>query len=576
MASIFRNAVIHMLATWLVAAAVRAPSQIPSCEAVGAKSTGYTHTTCYCPPEEFAIGDGCGNAFMKDRFRLNEIGVGDCSCKKPSCSAFGGVGSSVCHCTKGHELQGPGCSHPVLATAFKFGEFDLAWVEGPHCACAYSERWKEFKEFCRVAGGEVDGLDGGRCRCPENQGFLGDHCPVSAYFDVLHYGLSADVRSANDCTCKFSSGFLEASRVTAVHFCETVVQAAKKKTETPDHHYDFSEIAFLISEWMTETWATEICSAVVSRLEEPSEGINQLQTNQRPKKKMIVHPKSRAWYLLEEDQPGHKSLKVALKKVCHDECEDLVKKMRDVNTSWYMLRGSLQVTMAERCAEMVVQKVEAEILGCCAQSCGWNGRTCGFWDFMTHADQKDWKLECCAEGAILKGSSRQKMCNSVLSKERQRIVAEHDEPYNTSGLPSFVGQDFDGVDFPSSASMLEVTQRKCEITVSGCHKGQQKNMWIGCAEEYQWKMLLVDIKLPKDKCNSKTSNTRFVDCEPDEEMPHVKWTVKNGKQTCTRFDNACKNQIEEQVQKKALKPDDWRNEKANNNPRVFRFIKLGQ
>lgn len=202
--------------------------------------------------------------------------------------------------------------------------------------------------------------------------------------------------------CKFSSGFLETSRVTAVQFCETVVQAAKNKTGTPDHYYDNYIAASLISEWMTETWATEICSAVVSRLEEPPEGINQLQTNQRPEENMTVHPNSRAWYLLEGDRPGHRSLKVALKKVCHDECEDLVMEMGDVKTLRDML--SFEGTMAENCAAEVVRKVEAETLGCCARSCGWNGATCGLWRFMSHAAQQDWKLECCAEGAILNGS----------------------------------------------------------------------------------------------------------------------------------------------------------------------------
>ena len=186
--------------------------------------------------------------------------------------------------------------------------------------------------------------------------------------------------------------------MTAVQFCETVVRAAKNNHTLIRHT--------LIREWMKESWATNICSAVVSKSEEPSKGIIQLQANQRPDENMEVRLKSRAWYLLEGDQqPGYESLKVALKKVCHDECEDLVKKlMHKAGELTYPRHIRAADTVAETCAELVVRAVESEILGCCARTCGWNGATCGLWDFMNDEDKQDWKLECCAEGAILNGS----------------------------------------------------------------------------------------------------------------------------------------------------------------------------
>ena len=85
---------IHIWATAVVAAAVR--SRIRRCEDFGADSTfasdfkavfaGFgvshwekdKHSWCYCPDGEFAIGNGCGNAFMKNQFRLDEIGDSQC------------------------------------------------------------------------------------------------------------------------------------------------------------------------------------------------------------------------------------------------------------------------------------------------------------------------------------------------------------------------------------------------------------------------------------------------------------------------------------------------------------------
>lgn len=202
--------------------------------------------------------------------------------------------------------------------------------------------------------------------------------------------------------------------MTAVQFCQTVVQAAADIWDSQFSNPKIPSILMssrpssLIPHWMDESWATEICSAVVSTLEKPSEGIKQLQNNAKPDEIMKVRQESRAWYLLEGDQHGHRhrSLKVALKKVCHNECEDLVKKLKNKPTIMHLLHDDHYAhdTMEERCAKLVVREVESETLGCCARSCGWNGAACGLWDFMIDEEKQDWKLECCAEGAILNGS----------------------------------------------------------------------------------------------------------------------------------------------------------------------------
>ena len=70
-----------------------------------------------------------------------------------------------------------------------------------------------------------------------------------------------------------------------------------------------------------------------------------------------------------------KSMKQALKHVCHQECTDIVRrtreKVKDVAFAGHYRQGSY----SEICSTVVVKKVESHLLGCCANSCGWNNQT---------------------------------------------------------------------------------------------------------------------------------------------------------------------------------------------------------
>ena len=89
-----------------------------------------------------------------------------------------------------------------------------------------------------------------------------------------------------------------------------------------------------------------------------------------------------------------------LRRVCRDECKELVKKTQedlwriqtDMNGQW----GRVQ-PVGETCAARVVKQVEAEIFGCCGRSCGWNGRSCISWPFFDEQQKADWQAECCTE-----------------------------------------------------------------------------------------------------------------------------------------------------------------------------------
>ena len=116
----------------------------------------------------------------------------------------------------------------------------------------------------------------------------------------------------------------------------------------------------------------------------------------------------------------------ALAQVCKDECNDLLKMMEMETRN---LRDDVvrhQVPFAQACAERVVQQVEAEVLGCCGRSCGFDGRRCLLWPFFSPQEKVDWEVECCAEISILKNSSRELMCNSVLPDRLAKKASNFD------------------------------------------------------------------------------------------------------------------------------------------------------
>ena len=116
----------------------------------------------------------------------------------------------------------------------------------------------------------------------------------------------------------------------------------------------------------------------------------------------------------------------ALARVCKDECEDLLDMMKEETEDLVDDVVLNRVPFAQTCAERVVQQVEAEVLGCCARSCGFNGRTCLLWPFFSPKEKVEWEVECCAEMSVLKNSSRELMCNSVLPGRLAKEASKYD------------------------------------------------------------------------------------------------------------------------------------------------------
>ena len=133
--------------------------------------------------------------------------------------------------------------------------------------------------------------------------------------------------------------------------------------------------------------------------------------------------------------------KVSLKNVCKDECIELVKKMKEeAEQILGDVVGSNMKPYEEVCAKRVVHKVEAEILGCCAESCGWNGRACMYWPFLNSTEKGQWEAECCTEFNILKNSSRATMCDATLTGKENKKVIRDPQP-NTEEDREMIGQD---------------------------------------------------------------------------------------------------------------------------------------
>jgi len=131
----------------------------------------------------------------------------------------------------------------------------------------------------------------------------------------------------------------------------------------------------------------------------------------------------------------------SFKLVCQQECEQLVKLIHKdslpISKMGIQGRGSYR----ELCSKFVVQKVESNLLGCCGQSCGWNGASCAQWPFIPQSQQEAWKEECCMEEHILRGSERELMCQSVLTRRDAEEYYALDLQPKDPGMAAFVGQD---------------------------------------------------------------------------------------------------------------------------------------
>ena len=220
--------------------------------------------------------------------------------------------------------------------------------------------------------------------------------------------------------------------VAAVHFCESTVREA-----------DARGYLYWPEEQLQSSGAIELCRGLLANASGQVDQAHPWQSEAAAWK----GPKGfgRMQPLEEEAGPAdQEAWKEALKNVCHDECVELVNEtMANVKV---VIEDDMRlgISPARACATRVVQKVEAETFGCCARVCGWNNVTCLSWPFLTKQQQIQWEAECCSEWNVLMGSSRQRLCNSVLSQADVTKASKNDlpEPPNVDTGAVILGQDY--------------------------------------------------------------------------------------------------------------------------------------
>lgn len=240
-------------------------------------------------------------------------------------------------------------------------------------------------------------------------------------------------------------------QVAAIRFCSTVVEvtATKIATNTPRRFQNFVRQDLkltpeLCSEVLTGT-LDSLGTKHTSDTWHSSENRNPLAeangVSKHGETKGLGHldPLISAF-------PSPQKYQDLLHHVCRDECEKMVDET--VENIGVMVGRDVRMSakpFEELCADRVVRRAEAEILGCCGRSCGWDGRSCTSWPFFTRDEKVDWLEECCTEYNILNGSSRELMCDSVLSPQQVDLVSKGD---TTAKEGSDVGGSYTGQDPP--------------------------------------------------------------------------------------------------------------------------------
>ena len=224
----------------------------------------------------------------------------------------------------------------------------------------------------------------------------------------------------------------------AVAFCGELVTSA-----TESGIYTAEQAKRAIKSEVDE--AAEVCSQVLTGNLSSNSGAPQWMTEMSGAPQWTVD----AAQVAEMDGQQHPygrldgvAWKYSLKRLCHDECEELVQGIRDKARELANLGEFGEGIIQDACADKVVRHVEEEILGCCSKSCGWNGQFCAFFPFLNSTEQADWQAECCSERNILQGSSRQQMCDSTLSPgDRNKSHEIVDQRPNTAKDREILGQD---------------------------------------------------------------------------------------------------------------------------------------
>ena len=313
---------------------------------------------------------------------------------------------------------------PVLVLAFVVKN---AGMRAPQQPASMLERKTWWGKRCEAFGAESDVKQKDWCNCPDDRPAKTKECRSDA---IRSFSPS---KASRGCRCTTKADFIERMTIpvsaSALRFCSALAEHSYRSQ---------SEYYWLLRKTLNKT-SPEICQhALVGTItpkeaEEAPWAEKASELSQKNQKGNDEDGDEDQGYgrmqPVKEDatKPEEKALwEHALARVCKDECEDLLKMMYKEALKIAVYVGHYQLPFGQVCADYVVQHVEAEVLGCCARTCGFNGRTCLLWPFLSSEEKVEWEVECCGEMSVLKNSSRERMCNSVLSDRLAKQASQYD------------------------------------------------------------------------------------------------------------------------------------------------------
>ena len=342
---------------------------------------------------------------------------------KDPCAQFGAEKkswwwqSNICQCPK--ELP-----VPRNCVGGSDRSFDLLMVikKGSNCRCE--------EDPCEKFGARNGRFSGDLCYCPSDGPIQTKECHGGGGSNSFFLS-----RASEGCRCVTEVEALEPYKIpvsaSALRFCDALVEQSYEKNS--------AALGVVVRKALKKT-SPEVCQHALTGT------INETEAKEAPwaenASELSRHGRDEdgdqdgdrgygRMRAVKEDatDPAEKALwEHALAQVCKDECDDLLKMMKSQKETTRLAKDVFQdhVPFAQACAEHVVQHVEAEVLGCCGRSCGFDGRRCLLWPFFSPQEKVEWEVECCSEMSILKNSSRELMCNSVLPDRLAKKASQYD------------------------------------------------------------------------------------------------------------------------------------------------------
>ena len=370
---------------------------------------------CRCKPGAKA-GHSCGFSPPRAVFHADEAHEG-CKCHKDVCFNLGAKhNSSSCSCRRG-QMPNNDCGRSERR--------GMMWVSrqpgGPGLKAQVSrEEEPEFHFFPGEAG-----FNEAKCQCIDHPctKFLG--FPMLKFAEVCHCDLSVanhkcsapgarylELTEKPGCWCQDKAYFARAEKipvkVAALQFCQHAAEAAEKFWSKPRAFNGFGMGRMGLPQWakdngpgtadlcqhvltnsLSATEATKAPWAAKAAKESQGKGwgsfFGALLSGQSTKRFGRMGP------LVQDASPEEQELwSHSLGRVCHDECLELVSQtIKNLHDLALRDKGS-GISTTRSCAERVVRKVEAEIMGCCGRTCGWNNKTCMSWPFLSKPDRVTW------------------------------------------------------------------------------------------------------------------------------------------------------------------------------------------